>query len=425
MRHHISATLLTGITALLASLNLSAQPGRTVLIAPNIRTLQLMVDGDAGRLPVIGLGEREQLQVSFDDLTPEYRRYTYRIEHCDSEGNPSEGLFENDYVQAVAEEEVIEDYEPSRNTTVLYTHYSFALPNANLRPLLSGNYLLTVSTENEEGESVPVIKTYFGVADRKVGIAPQCTTDTDTDRNRAHQQLSLKIDFGNLTLRDAAREVRTVILQNRRYDNAVINAPHTAQNGNVLLWEHDRDLIFKAGNEYRKMEILSTRYPGMHGDHVRWFAPFYHYTLLEDYPRKNYLYDEDHDGLYLTRWAGSGDPDVEADYLQVHFTLSMLPETGREIYVNGRWASGGLTPEYRMRYDEDAEAYVADILLKAGYYNYMYLCTDGTAPAAGQTAPVEGDYFQTENEYTILVYYCPTGSRYWQLVGAVTPVYKE
>lgn len=408
-------------------LQLFAQPGRTTLISPNLKTLRLAVDGDAERFPVIKLDGSEELEVSFDDLTHEYRRYTYRIEHCAYDGEPTTELFESDYVSALADEEVIDDYEPSLNTTVLYTHYSLAIPNTHVRPLLSGNYRLTISTEDENGDIKPVLQTYFGVVDTKAGLRPTCTTNTEIDWNEAHQQIELRIDCGGLSLRDAGEELKTIVLQNRRYDNAVIATPPTAQNGSTLIWEHDPHLIFKAGNEYRKFEFLSTRYPGMHGDNIRWFDPYYHYALQTDSRRKSYLYDEDRDGLSLVRWESSGDADTEADYAYVHFSLASLPDQLHTYYVNGRWATTGFSPEYEMTYNARSECYEANILLKAGYYNYMYLATDNTSsvwPARGKTEPAEGDFYQTENEYAFLAYYRPAGARYWQLVGCATPIYR-
>lgn len=413
------------ITLLLLPITSYAQPGRTILMSPHIKTLQLKVDSDDEKMPVIKLNSSEQLQISFDDLTHEYRRYTYKIQHCDFEGNPSTDLFESDYVNAVSDSEVIDQYEPSQNTTVLYTHYSFSLPNAQMRPLLSGNYLLTISTEDEEGNEVPVVKTYFGVVDQKVVIRPECTTNTDVNWNSKHQQLSMQVDASALTLRDAAKEIKTLVMQNRRFDNAAFNPSPTAVNGNTIIWEHTKQLLFKAGNEYRKMEIVSTRYPGMHGDNIRWFDPYYHYTLLQDTPRKNYLYDEDQNGLYLTRCAEGSNADTEADYVIAHFSLSMLPDMDKNFYVNGRWSYDNFSSEYKMTYNHDSEAYEADILLKLGYYNYQYLYTTHTEPHIGHTQYTEGNFYQTENEYEILVYHCPTGGRYWQLVGVVTPIYKE
>lgn len=402
------------------------QPGRTTKMAANLRTLRMTVDGDASRFPVLKLNSNEKLEVSFDDLTHEYQRYTYKIEHCDVEGNPTTELFESDYVRTIDDQVVITNYEPSENTTVQYTHYAFSIPNTNMRPLISGNYRLTVSTENEEDEEVVVLQTYFAVVDTKVGIYPSATTNTEVDWNDTHQQIELKVDCSNLVVRDAQSEIKTLVMQNRRFDNMAKDVPFTAQNGNVLLWEHSRGLIFDAGNEYRKMEILSTRYPGMHGESVRWLDPYYHYTLQTDYPRRNYLYDEDRNGQSVVRYEGAGDADTQADYVMTHFVLDtpQLPE-GKEVYVSGQWTSLGLAPQYKMHFNHADACYEANILMKCGYYNYLYLCADKSNPQVGSTMPIEGNYFQTENEYDILVYYRPTGSRYWQLVGCVTPKYKK
>lgn len=407
------------------SLICNAQPGRTEYLTPNIHTLQLKVNEKAEAFPVLKLNSGETLNVSFDDLTHEYKRYTYKIEHCDAVGNVSDELFESEYVNSVDDEVVIDDYEQSENTTVLYTHYSFSLPNAQMRPLLSGNYRITISTENDDGEVVPVLRTYFGVVDAKVGIYSTCSTDTEVDWNSSHQQLSLRIDVSNLALRDAENEVKVVVMQNRRLDNAVINPRFTVQNGNSLLWEHTRDLTFEAGNEYRKMEIISTRYPGMHGEGIRWIEPYYHYTIMADNERKHYLYDEDRNGLYLTRYDGGGNADVKADYVLAHFSLNTLPMQNAKVYISGQWTGGTLNERYAMRYDVASDSYVTDVLLKCGYYNYMYLTAISNDRKRGTTAPIEGDYYQTENEYDILVYYRPTGGRYWQLVGCVTPIYRK
>lgn len=423
MNHTISRLLRLAVLAALPAA-LSAQPGRTTLLDSQIKTLRLAVNGQPEAFPVIELGGSDVLNVSFDDMTHEYRRFTYKIEHADPEGRVTDGLFDTEYVQATTDEEVIDDYANSLNTTVLYTHYSFSLPNAHVRPLLSGNYLLTVSVENDEGEAVPVVRTCFGVVERKVSLALSATTDTETDRNDTQQQLSMRVDMGNLPMRDADSEVKTLVMQNRRYDTARYALSPTAQNGSKLIWEHDRRLIFPAGNEYRKMEMLSTRYPGQHGESVRWYDPYYHYTLMTDYPRRNYLYDEDRNGLYVARWEGSGDEDTEADYVVTHFTLEMPRLDHTAVYVGGRFAPMDYTPDHRMAYNEERQCYELSLLLKTGYYNYMYFCRQEGGSQSVLTAQTEGDYFQTENEYDALVYYRPTGARYWQLVGCITPTYR-
>ena len=424
MKFITNATLTLGLLLMSHNSQAVAQLGCTEYLNNNLHTLQLKVDGSAEAFPVLKLNSNESLEVSFDDLTHEYKRYTYKIEHCDMMGQVTDGLFESEYIRATADEGIIDTYAPSENTTVQYTHYAFTLPNTQMRPLISGNYRITISSENDEGEIVPVLRTYFGVVDPQVSIYPTCSTDTEVDYNNTHQQLSLRVDASRLTLRDAANELQVMVMQNRRWDNAIINIPFTSQNGSQLLWEHSRGLIFDAGNEFRKMEILSTRYPGMHGESMRWKDTCYVYKLMDDQPRRNYLYDEDRNGQCVVRYDATGTPETEADYVLTRFTLQMPEAEGRALYVAGRWAEPTLTDRYRMHYNHEAGQYEADIMLKTGYYNYMYLSTPADGDDAGSTQPVEGDYFQTENEYALLVYYRAPGGRYWQLLACINPSYR-
>lgn len=378
-------------------------------------------------MPIINLNGNETLEFSFDDMTHEYRRYTYHVEHCDYQGNPTGELFSSDYVTSGDDEEVVDDYEPSQNTSVLYTHYSLTLPNSRMQILKSGNYRLTINTENDEGEEAPVIRTYFGVVDQQVRLSATCSTDTDIDWNNAHQQLSVNVDMGSLALRDAGEEYKLIILQNGRYDNQVVAPRPTSQNGETLIWDHSRELIFNAGNEYRKLEFLSHRYPGMHGESMKWFDPYYNYSLFPDTPRRNYLYDEDQDGISVVRTENSTSPETEADYALVHFILQTEELPNSKIYVDGRWASCGFQPATLMHYNAAVGQYEATVLLKQGYYNFQYLTVNGddVSGRVGQSLPIEGDYYQTENEYTFLSYYKATGDRYWRMVGNLSLKYRK
>lgn len=415
--------LLLSLCAFCAS-NGVAQPGRTTLLAPFVKTLRLTVNGDEASLPILGLRNGDRMEVSFDELSHEYRRYTYRLVHCDYKGNPTEDLFESDYVSCAADEEVIEDYTPSLNTTVLYTHYRFTIPNERMRPLIAGNYKIIIEAETDEGETIPVVETYFAVYEPQVAVRAAVSSDTDIDVRSRHQQLTVAVDGTGLQLRAPEEEVKMLVLQNRRYDNARLAVPPTAVNGETMIWEYCRPYIFKAGNEFRRMEMISTAYPGMHGESMRWEPPFYRYTLQPDTPRRNYLYDEDQDGLFIVRSEGSGEPDTEADYVMTRFRLEMLPMAGRNVYVSGRFATTGLSNAYKMVYNYATEAYETEIPLKTGYYNYQYLVTSEERPRVGETSPTEGDYYQTENEYSILVYHRPPGGRYWALVGYTNTIFK-
>lgn len=401
---------------------LAAAGQRTVIYDDNIKTVCLSVgDAKIEALPVMRLGSADRLQVNFDELSHDYHRYTYKIEHLDADFKTEDGLFESDYAATTAEAGLIEDYAQSMNTSVLYTHYSFSLPNRYMRPLLSGNYALTVCDEAADDPERPVLRTYFYVTEEVAGIGVNATTDTDIDRNATHQQLDITATWRGLSVRDARREVRLVVLQNGWWESAVVAPPPTGQTADALIWEHAKPLIFAAGNEYRKFEVPSTRYPGMHADAVRFYDPYYHVGLMADERRRNYLYDEDRNGRFVAL-AEDGDPATAADYVWVHFALDTAPYADSRLYVDGRWTYDRRIPAYEMHYNEQAEAYTADVLLKQGYYSYRYVVAepDGKVTAA----PIEGDFFQTENEYTVLVYYRPAGGRYERLIGYRTISYR-
>lgn len=400
----------------------SAAAQRHEVLVPDVRTLRVEVEGRDAVMPVVTLGSAERLRVSFDDMTHVYRRHTYHVEHLAWDFSPSTELLESDYVQTTRDEGVIDDYDESMNTTVDYTHYRLTLPNADCRPLLSGNYRLTISREDDDGEPQEVARIYFAMVDTKATVTLSPTTDTDIDRNASHQQVDMEVNLGGLSLRDASEDVRVVVMQNHRWDNAVQAPAPTHVNGSWLVWDHCRALIFPAGNEYRAFEMLSTDAPGMHMDGVHWIAPFYHATLQEDAPRRNYLLVADRNGESVIRNWEDADADTQSDYAMVHFTLAMDELPSGTLFLNGQWTHDRFTPELALRYDVAAQAYVADVLMKTGYYSYQYLCVDETG--RGSTAAVEGDFFQTENEYTALVYYHKTGDRYWQLVATTSPSYK-
>lgn len=403
-------------------LEVSAQ--RTVIYDGGVHSVRLETRHGVSSLPVLALDGEDRLQVSFDDLTHEYRRFSYRIEHVGADFVTDEGLFDSEYMEADDASLVIEDYRSSINTSVLYNHYRFTLPNAGMRPLLSGNYRLVVKVDGEDGEPKPAFEAYFAVVDPQVSVLLSGKTDTDIDRNDRHQQLEIEVIHRDMSLRDPARELRMVVLQNGRWDNAVEWPKPTSSTGRSLKWSYCRELIFPAGNEYRKFEQISTRYPGMFVDNVRYFSPYYYATLRPDMPRPHYLYDEDQNGKFVYRAAEAGDPDTEADYMWVLFQLEKDSVPGADIYIDGLWTSNRFQPKYRMKYKAGHRRYEALLLLKQGYYSYQYLYVPHGGAPKGRTAEIEGDFFQTENNYTVLVYCRRAGSRYDELVGWRTASYR-
>ena len=194
------------------------------------------------------------------------------------------------------------------------------------------------------------------------------------------------------------------------------NPKPNIQAANKIEFTHNRQLIFSAGNEYHKFVILDVHIPTLNVDRMEWFDPYYHATLYPNQTARNYLYDEDQNGAFIIRNSDDEDVATTCDYVFTHFTLKSPQLPGGEVYLNGEWTYNRFIPEYRMTYNRETQAYEATALLKQGYYNYNYLFVpDGETQ--GNSGRTDGNFYETENEYIILVYHRPNGGRYDKLVG--------
>ena len=385
---------------------------QTRSFSDQIRTVRVVVDDDPLLPPVAQTDE--SVEISFDELSHAYTRYIYKVEFCNADWSPSTEIFESDYMEGF-NGQPIEDYEKSFNTTVLYTHYRLTLPNENVRLLLPGNYRVRVYADERNASEDPVLEACFSICAPLMTVNATVLTNTDIDFQQRHQQIAYTVGYGAQRVVDPTRELHTVVMQNRRWDTAVIDLPPNIQHATGCEWNHRRDLIFDAGAEFHKFEILDVRLNGLNVDRMAWIGEQYHATLFAQSPQHNYTSDHDINGGYIIRHSGDEDNDTQSEYLFVHFLLQMPRLGGGDMYVCGLWNNDFPDPESRMHYDELLHAYECGILLKQGYYNYQFrqLGQDGRA----NTTHTDGDFYQTENEYMILVYHRPQGARYDALVG--------
>lgn len=386
----------------------------------NYRTLTAEIDGNRLAPPVLTLGSDDRLVIGFDGLGEERQYLRYSIRLCNADWSPSQ-LVDSEVFDGFNYAD-IEDYAFSRATTVHYVHYTITLPNDEFRFRLSGNYLLTVYPEENPEEII--LQYPFMVQEGAVSISGSVTSRTDIDYNDAHQQLSLDIDTRNAGVRDPNTDLRVVVRQNNRRDNSVALRHPSRMNGTRAIYEHIPSLIFPAGNEYRRMETVNNLYPGMGEDHIEYHAPFYHHILNTDAPRahREYRYDRTQHGRFFIREYNSENSDTEADYPLVLFTLDMLPIPDADIYLDGDFMNRTFDDASRMDYNPAEGRYEKLIPLKQGAYNYQYLAVPRADSAArtSATAPVEGDHYQTVNEYSVAVYYRAPADRYDRLLGFST-----
>ena len=408
------------MAAVLFANTMLARAQRHEILNDRIQSLQVIADDDAMTLPIIELG-RGHIDIDFDDMTHEYRRYAYRIDHCEADWTKSEQIFESDYVNGFANGNTIDDVEESVLTNTLYTHYHLRLPNDRCQMKMSGNYRLTVYDDNNEEK--PVFTACFMVVEprhRQMGVGLSVTTNTDIDINNRHQQVSMQLNYGNnYRVTDHSQQLKTVVIQNNRWDDARWNAKPQYVNLDGLAWDHNRNLIFPAGNEFRRFETVNAHTINMGVQSIRYFDPMYHAILMVDEPRTEmYLYDKTQFGRFTIRNAEAfGENALQADYMITHFTLDTGGKlNGGQVVLYGEFLNGYPASQAVMKYDTASGCYVADIMLKQGAYNYMYLwIPDGTS--MGQTSKIEGDHFEAVNEYLVMVYDRPMGERYDHLVG--------
>lgn len=415
---HILHALLAAI-ALWSPLTVPAQDFsnqvyETRAFSDRFKTIRTDVEGRDLFPPIIELNSNEHITISFDEMTEEASYLQYSLVHCNADWRPS-ALSELEYLDGF-NTNPIETFDYSIATFAHYVHYSLTLPNEDVQFKASGNYVLLVYPENEPEQIL--LQVCFSVYENDILVAPSVTSRTDIDYNREHQQVSVSLNANNYRIQNPYNELKVSVTPNGRRDQEVIvNRPLRVQ-GNQVIFDHDRNLIFEAGNEFRRFEMVATRYAGLGVSKIYHFDPYYHVVLTTTEPRAetSYLYDKTQNGRFVIRQSGANDSDTEADYFVVHFTLDSDPISGGKIYIDGEMTNHLYTPYNEMVYNPQTGQYEKTLLLKQGSYNYQYLfLPDGASSATA--APIEGNYYQTVNEYLVKVYHRAPGERYDKLIG--------
>ena len=382
----------------------------------NVRSLKVSLLSNMYIPPIYMMGSNDALLIDFDYIDYDVHYLRYSVTHCNADWQPSQ-LAESEYVSGFNYAD-INDYEQSEATFVHYYNYQFVLPNPDMELLVSGNYLLTVYEQDDPNEIL--FQTRFSVCEGKVGVYPQVTSRTDVEYNNRFQQVSFDVRYKPNQIKDPYSEFTCVVTQNSRDDNAVMVKRPLMVGVDHVTYEHNRDLIFPAGNEFRRFETVNAHNLNMGVQAIHYYEPMYHAMLMVDEPRNEiqYLYDKTQFGRFTIRNAEAfNENSLEADYMITHFTLDSGGKlNGGNVLLYGEFLQGYPPSQSVMKYDDSSGCYTADLLLKQGAYNYMYLWVpDGTS--VGLTSQIEGDHYETVNEYLVKVYDRPMGERYDRLVG--------
>ena len=416
MRPFLSRTLST-LICVASLLTANAADTSTRIFDPAIRSLQLTNPDNFLLPPIIRLNTNDRIVVTFDEIGYDSRYLRYRLLHCNADWQPSQ-LVEAEYLDSFNEAE-IDDYAFSSNTFVHFVNYRIELPNERMNPLVSGNYLLQVYPEGEPDELL--LQARFQVSENSVAITGDASGRSDRGFNTEWQQLEFRVSPGQYRIADPFSELKAVISQNSSpTQTRVIERPMRRQ-GDLLIYEHQPELIFPAGNEYRRFETVRTNYAGMHVDSMRYVDTHYHAYLTPDEPRRDlpYTFDRTQHGRFKVDEYNSTDPDIGADYVTVHFTLRIPELSDADVFVDGEFSGGATDPAFRMKYDHDARAYTLQLPLKQGSYNYRYAARKRTGGALSPDF-IEGNHYETLNTYDISLFHRTPGARADRLIGTAT-----
>lgn len=391
-----------------------AQPFDNHVYQSPIKTVQLYNSGKEGSFPAITLGSNETLTLGFDDLKGSGRNYSYTIEHCDADWNSSR-LSPTEYLQSFTEDRIL-DYRNSTNTIQKYTHYQLVIPNNNIVPKLSGNYILKVYQDGDRNKQV--LTRRFYVVDNKIGVQTDITASSDNMLRASAQKVNFQLSLGNVQVQNPFTDIRVLVMQNGRTDKAQWNTTPQFIRGSQLLYNDISTNQFSGGNEFRHFDLRSLRLNSERVGHI-YRDTANTVVLLGDPSRNqpNYSFQYDNNGSFYILNQDGYTPRYDADYAHVYFSLAgNKTDAEGSAYVVGQFNDYQLTDDNKMRYDATKGRFYTDLFLKQGVYDYEYIWVDKQSKTPDDIQ-FEGSYYETENDYQVLVYYRRPGARWEELAG--------
>lgn len=387
----------------------------------NIRSVKFILNGNVDDYPYIPLVFNtddpfsQSLVLSFDEIGEDVTDYVYSLVHCDSEWKPS-NISEVDYMDGFNEDD-IDNYDFSFNTVVNYTNYKITLPNPDMSFTKTGNYLLKVYDNTDD--RFLVITRRFVVYENAVAVQGGMQRTAMSSKSRTHQELDFTIIHKDFPLRNPQSDIKVVVLQNGRWDTAIeINRPMFIK-PEQLIYDFQDKIVFPAGREFRQADLRTFNYNTNTIAEIRETKDRYDVTLTTDISRSNlaYLFNFDLNGKYLIQSLDQRDGDLRADYGYMLFTLEESPAfSNHDVYLFGELTDWKADERFKMVYNPLISAYVGQFFLKQGFYDYMYAIVDRDTKEI-DLEELEGSWHETENDYTVLVYYAPFGGRYDRVIA--------
>ncbi len=374
-----------------------------------IKTISFVQNGQ-NAIPVFLLGDSFQLQ--FDDLHATEDNYYYKITHCNYNWEQSQ-LSVNEYLIGF-DEQRIQEYLNSQNTLQVYTHYRISFPNKLTQLRVSGNYIISILNENKEVIFSRKVIIYENLASVALQIK---RTRTISDVQSKHN-----LDFtvkSIINFQSPLQNVKVLLLQNGNFKNAIYNVKPMYTIANDLIYKYDAETQFWAGNEYLNFDNKNIQVAVNSIAAVNSSGGLYNAFLFPNNPRATaiYTYFPDINGNFLVNNINAPNNEINADYAWVYFSLAK-PElnANQAVYITGMYNNFIVNNENKMDFNSKTQLYEKALLIKQGFTNYCYTIIKNTATIDHENA-IDGNFFQTENNYLALIYYRENNQRYDRVIG--------
>lgn len=389
-----------------------AQEVQTEVIPPyNIKTVSFVQNGN-NVVPIFELGDTFELQ--FDDLFGNEANYYFEVTHCDYNWIPTD-IPKTDYVRGF-DNQRITDYVNSFNTLQVYSHYRLAFPNQFTTQLrISGNYMLKILNEDKE----VVFSRKFILYENHSTVAAQVKRSRNLSNIDYKQNLDFSVLSNDIVFQNPLQNVKILLLQNGDFSTSIKNIPPQYTIGNQMVYKYDKETQFWAGNEFLYFENKDIRAGSNNVARVGSNNDIYNAYLFTNQARGNQIYTnyQDVNGNFVVKNINGSNNEIEADYAWVYFSLSAPAfRLNKDIYITGMFNNYALSPEYKMDYNTDKALYEKAVMIKQGFTNFEFKVADKKGVIDYENA-IDGNFYQTENEYTILVYYKESQDRYQRIIG--------
>lgn len=371
------------------------------------------MDNGQNVIPVFKLGE--SFELNFDDLFGNEANYYYEIIHCDYNWVPSD-IPKQEYLKGLDNQRII-DYSNSFNCLQLYSHYQLNIPNQFTQLAISGNYVIKILNEDRD----VVFSRKFIIYEDIANVRLQIKRGRNISTIESKQNLDFSITSKSLTFQNPLQNVKVLLLQNRQFTTGIKNIAPQYTIGNELVYKYDSETQFWGGNEFRFFDNKEIRNAANNVAKISSNGAIYNSFLFTDEARANFPYSftQDANGNFVARNLNAANNKIEADYAWVYFSLSAPSfRLDKDIYINGMFNNYALTPENKMEFNEKKNVYEKALLIKQGFTNYQYVVADAKGKI-DQENSIDGNFFQTENEYEIIVYYRENTQRYDRVIGFV------